>query len=258
MPSHIFFALGMWDDAIEANVASLRIARAQHDGGYHSLVWLTYAYLQEDRRQEAEELVRSVARDVNAGPTKENRIRLAHLRAIWLIETRGTAGPDARSSVDSSGITSVGYFAAHDFARGITAGADTAEARVALAQLQARIEAARSASKAVVADWHDTVTAQELEEAALMASALEGTMEYYQGDRAGGIGRIREAIAAADHMEFEYGPPWSAKPLDELVGELLLAEGRREEAARAFEKTLAVYPNRRLAREGLAASRTTK
>src|SRR5258708_3234406 len=43
MPSHIFFALGLWDDAIAANVASLRIARAQNDGGYHSLVWLTYA-----------------------------------------------------------------------------------------------------------------------------------------------------------------------------------------------------------------------
>ncbi len=258
MPSHIFFALGMWDDAIEANVASLRIARAQGDGGYHSLVWLTYAYLQEGRRQQAEELVRSVARDVDVGPTKENRSRLAYARAIWLIETRGTAGPDARLTADSSGIASIGYFAAHDFARGITAGANTAAARMALAQLQARMEDARTASKAVAADWHDTVTAQELEQAALMASALEGTIEYYQGDRAGGIGRIREAIAAAEHLEFEYGPPWSVKPLDELLGELLLAEGRREEAASAFEKTLAVYPNRRLAREGLAASLATE
>jgi predicted negative regulator of RcsB-dependent stress response len=48
------------------------------------------------------------------------------------------------------------------------------------------------------------------------------------------------------------------KPLDELLGDLLLADGRRDEAAAAFEKTLAVYPNRRLAREGLAAARSVK
>src|ERR1700675_1941544 len=47
MPSHIFFALGMWDEAIAANVASLKISRAEGDGGYHALLWLTYAYLQE-------------------------------------------------------------------------------------------------------------------------------------------------------------------------------------------------------------------
>jgi len=254
MPSHIFFALGMWDDAITANVASLRIARAQHDGGYHSLVWLTYAYLQENRRQEAEQLVRSVAHDVDAEPTKDSRIRLAYARAIWLVETRGAEGADAMSSVDNSGIASIGYFNAYDFARGITAGAGISEARAALARLQARTEAARMASKGVVADWHDNVTAAELEQASIMATALGGTIQYYEGDRGSGIARVREAIAAADHEEFEYGPPWSVKPLDELLGDLLLADGRRDEAAAAFEKTLAVYPNRRLAREGLAAA----
>ena len=258
MPSHIFFALGMWDEAIDANVASLRIARAQHDGGYHSLVWLVYAYLQKDRRHEAEELVRSVAHDVDAGPSKDNRIRLAYARAIWLVETRGAEGADALSSVDNSGIASIGYFNAHDFARGITAGAKTGEARAALARLQARTEAARIAPKGVVADWHDNVTAVELEQATIMATALGGTIQYYEGDRKAGLARIREAIAAADREEFEYGPPWSVKPLDELLGDLLLAEGRPDEAAAAFEKTLAVYPNRRLAREGLAASRGTK
>jgi tetratricopeptide (TPR) repeat protein len=258
MPSHIFFALGMWDDAIQANVASLKIARAQHDGGYHSLVWLTYAYLQEDKRRDAEQLVRSVAHDVAAGPTKDNRIRLAYLRAIWLVETQGSDGPDARSSVDNTGIASIGYFNAYDFARGITAGAETTEARKALARLQARTNAARTAPKGVAADWHDTVTAMELEQGAIMATALEGTIQYHEGDRTTGIARLREAIAVADLEEFEYGPPWSVKPLDELLGELLLADGQREQAAAAFEKALAVYPNRRLAREGLAASRAAK
>ena len=255
MPSHIFFALGLWDEAIEANVASLKISRSQGDGGYHALLWLTYAYLQEGKRQQAEALIRSVAHDVAAEPTKENRIRLADARAIWLVETRGAAGPDARLAVDSSGIASIGYFAAQDFARGITA-ANPAEARLALKQLQAHIEAARNVPSGVRADWKDNVRDEELEQTAAMASALEGTIRFHEGDRTGGITQVREAILAVDHVPFEYGPPWSAKPLDELLGELLLSDGRREEAAAAFEKTLSVYPNRRLAREGLAAAQS--
>jgi tetratricopeptide (TPR) repeat protein len=253
MPSHIFFALGMWDEAIQANVLSLKIARAQKDPGYHSLVWLMYAYLQQGRRLEAEQLLRSVARDVEAGPTKENRSRLAYVRAIWLVETGGAGGPDAGTIIDSSGIASIAYFAAYDFARGITAGTRMTEAHTALAQLQARIEAARGAVKEAAPAWYDTVNVDELDQARVMATALDGTIRFYEGDRAGGIARVRDAISAADHVEFEYGPPWSAKPLDELLGELLLADGQRNEAATAFEKTLAVYPNRRLAREGLAS-----
>lgn len=257
MPSHIFFALGMWDDAIAANVASLKIARIEGDGGYHSLLWLAYAYLQVGRRNAAEQLIRSVARDVAAGPSKDNRIRLAYARAMWLVETRGTEGPDSRSPVDSSGIASISYFAAHDFALGITAAGKPAEARIALAQLRMRTEAAKHLPRGVTADWHDNNTTGELEQAAIMATALDGTIQFYEKDRAAGIARVREAIASADRLVFEYGPPWSVKPLDELLGELLLADGRREEAAAAFRKTLTLYPNRLLAREGLAASVVT-
>jgi tetratricopeptide (TPR) repeat protein len=260
MPSHIFFALGMWDEAIVANVASLRIARAQHDGGYHSLVWLTYAYLQEGRSRDAAPLIESVARDVDHGATKDNRIRLALLRAIWLVETRGAPGADAHVAVDSSGIAAIGYFNAYDFARGLTAAAasDNGEARAALVRIRTRTEAAGKAAKSVSADWHDTVTAADLTQAAIMAQALDGTIHFYDGDRAGGIALIRQAIATADQEEFEYGPPWSVKPLDELLGELLLADGQRSEAAKSFEKTLSVYPNRRLSRVDLAGLQVTK
>jgi len=173
----------------------------------------------------------------------------------------------ARQS-NSAGIASIGYFAAHDFARGITASAigNPAEARVSLARLRARIDAARAGGARatpdshgmVMADWHDMATADELEQARAMAAALRGTIEYYAGHRAAGLARVREAIAMTAHMDFEYGPPWSVKPLDELLGELLLTDGRREEAAAAFQKTLTAYPNRRLALEGLAASGTMR
>ena len=257
MTSHIFFALGLWDEAITANEASLRVAHSQGDPAYHSLLWLEYAYLQKDRRTEAGALVQSVTHDVANGPTRENRLRAAFSRATWLVETRGAPGGDASQPLDSSGIAWIGYFAVHDFARGLVAvgSGDVAGARTVLAQLNDRINSAQVVPAGENSHWFDVLSDNDLAQARALASALDGAVKFAAGQHGPGIARVREAIAATAHMEFEYGPPWSAKPFEEFLGELLLADGQRDEAAAAFQRALLVYPNRRLAVEGLAAAR---
>jgi tetratricopeptide (TPR) repeat protein len=254
MTSHIFFALGLWDDAVSANEASLRVARSQGDPAYHSLLWLEYAYLQKDQHAPAAALVRSVTHDVASGATKENRLRAAYSRAIWLVETHGAPGVDATDTVDSRGITSIGYFAAHDFARGLVAaaGGDLSGARTALAQLSDRISSARVVPAAE--HWFDALSQDDLTQARALATALDGAIKFAERQHAAGIAQVRAAIEVTSQMQFEYGPPWSAKPFDELLGELLLADGKQAEAAAAFRRVLLVYPNRRLAVEGLTAS----
>jgi tetratricopeptide (TPR) repeat protein len=257
MTSHIFFALGLWDEAIAANEASVRVAHSQGEHAYHSQLWLEYAYLQKDRRAAAESLVQSLTHDVASGPTKENRLRAAFSRATWLVETRGAPGADASQTLDSSGITSIGYFAVHDFARGLAAAGsgDVAGARAALGQLSARINSARVVPYGENRNWFDALSENELAQARALATALEGAAEFAEGQHASGIVQVREAIAATAQMEFEYGPPWSAKPFEELLGELLLADGQQAEATSAFQRVLVMYPNRRLAVEGIAAAR---
>jgi tetratricopeptide (TPR) repeat protein len=257
MTSHIFFALGLWDEAIAANVASVRVAQEQGEHAYHSLLWLEYAYLQKDQRAPAESLVRSLSHDIAMGPTKENRLRGAFSRATWLIETRGAPGADAFQTIDSSGITSIGYFAVHDFARGLSAAAsgEVAGARNALAQLSEHINMAHVVPVGENGNWFDAWSEDDLAQTRTLVTALEGAIAFAEGQHAAGLTRVREAIAATAHMEFEYGPPWSAKPFEELLGELLLVDGQKAEAAATFERVLVMYPNRRLAVEGLRAAK---
>jgi tetratricopeptide (TPR) repeat protein len=257
MTSHIFFALGLWDEAITANEASVRVAQEQGEHAYHSLLWLEYAYLQKDERAPAEALVRSITDDIARGPTKENRLRAALSRAIWLVETRGAPGADALQTLDSSGITSIGYFAVHDFARGLVAAnkGDVAGARIVLTQLSDRINSARIVPVGENRNWFDALSEDDLAQARTLVTALEGAIWFAEGQHAKGLARVREAIATTANMEFEYGPPWSGKPFEELLGDLLLADGQKAEAAAAFERVLIMYPNRRLAVEGLRAAK---
>lgn len=98
MPSHIFFALGMWDEAIASNIDSMKTARDQGMHGYHPLHWLEHAYLQmrtrrrgggsgEDRRS------RSGAGSDDDGADQPR----AHTRDVAGGNARARTGLDARA-----------------------------------------------------------------------------------------------------------------------------------------------------------------
>jgi predicted Zn-dependent protease len=174
---------------------------------------------------------------------------------MWLVET-GSADPMGWADVDEKGIKSIFAFSAYDFARGVVAArsGNVSAAEAQARRLRARSDAARANAIGVVASRYDSVTPEELEQGQILATALEGAILFAQGKRDDGLDRVREAIARADSMAFEYGPPYSVKPLDELLGDLLLTAGKPVEAAAAYRRTLAVHPNRRLAVAGLNAA----
>ncbi len=67
MPSHIFARLGLWQDDIDSNLASIaatRKAAAEHKGGeshqFHAMDFLEYAYLQSGREADAQRLIEEV------------------------------------------------------------------------------------------------------------------------------------------------------------------------------------------------------
>src|SRR5215207_115214 len=85
MPSHIFFALGMWEDSITANTASMKTARDEGVGGYHPLHWLEHAYMQIGRDDEAAKLLAIVEDDAKTNTSQINRTYLALCRATMLV-----------------------------------------------------------------------------------------------------------------------------------------------------------------------------
>jgi tetratricopeptide (TPR) repeat protein len=67
MPSHIFARVGLWDDDIKSNLASVAATRktaAMHMGGeghqFHAMNFLVYAYLQNGREADAAKVIEEV------------------------------------------------------------------------------------------------------------------------------------------------------------------------------------------------------
>jgi tetratricopeptide (TPR) repeat protein len=257
MPSHIFFALGLWEDSIAANAASMKTARDEGGGGYHPLHWLEHSYLQLGRRDEAAKLVAIVEDDLLKTSSNSAKATLALCRATFLVETRG-AGPDSMMQpVDSSGMTTRGVFANHDLAMGLeyVRRKDLASARQRLDSIRSRIALMKEAKSDIPgANRYANVSQGDLDTVAVMESILTAAIEFASGDSEKGIRAMTSAAETEDKLTFEYGPPAIVKPAWEAAGELLLASGRKADAASAFRKALKRYPNRRLSNDGLKAA----
>ena len=258
MPSHIFLALGMWDETAASNEAAWRVSqeRVQRKGlgvdelNYHALFWLEYAYLQQGRFRDARNLVLEMERDAKKTASGRAKNQLARMRAAEMVET-GTAERGA-APVEASAET----VAAEAFARGFVAirSGDPEKARAALAAMRPSGDGSGSAHA------HGGAGAYAAAEGArgVLEQELHALVAISEGKLEEGVSLLQAATAAEDRMSFEFGPPDIVKPSHELLGEVLLEAGRAQEAEAEFQKALARAPGRALSIRGLrvAATRT--
>jgi len=96
IPSHIYFALGMWDEASTANERSMKAADARREEkkldvdarGFQAMLWLIYSYAQQGRFDQSRALLAEMEADSSTSGSVRARNHLALARAAWLIESR--------------------------------------------------------------------------------------------------------------------------------------------------------------------------
>src|ERR1044071_2862252 len=101
MPAHIFLQLGMWPEAAASNESAWEASDAWMKRknlslsvrDYHSLHWLMYAYLQQGRYRQAEQLL-TLMKKVMSESTYDNKLRpgyyennYANMAAAFIVET---------------------------------------------------------------------------------------------------------------------------------------------------------------------------
>ncbi len=260
MPSHIFFALGMWDDAIEANVASLATARSTGSG------WLSRAGMARIRvpaagqarggRETPADRRRRPRTTTDAGQPREPGLRSRDCGSSRPAAPSRLHGPMSTNRASRRRIPSPRTILLAVWRQ---LGLATSQPPRRCCNGSGRVPKRQGNTRwGSVASRYDSVTPEELAQGGNLATALEGAIRFAQGKQEVGLQLVRDAAARSDAMAFEYGPPYSAKPLDELLGDLLLAAGKPAEAASAYEKTLVTHPNRRLSVAGLAAAKSAK
>lgn len=261
MTSHIFIALGLWDDLVQANEEASRVVNehAREQGKpqvscFHYNEWLEYGYYQQGRMKDANALLLRCKQEGESAlaaskPGKERDRLVARfegslpiMRATAVIESQDWNGPALQ--LDMPAIKDENVLAVDRFVTGFAAAqrGDLTLARSVLATLHDQVAAAKP----------DSENPQALDYLHILHDDLAGLVAAKSGDMDTAIALVRGAASRLDTMAFDFGPPVMVKPPHELLGELLLAVDRPGEAADAFTRSLQLAPLRSLSLLGLA------
>jgi len=268
MTSHIFMALGMWDDLVVAN------ERATHADGSgpdmmpgmhayycgHGNSWLDYGYVAQARITLATRLLercqaqaatgrdRTRAEDID--PDASMLFSAVSMWSHWLIDTEQWADPQARwqPAIGPAPGPRITWRFAHGFAAARRGDMQTARADLAALQV-ARADAIGRAAKA-----NDTSpeTIQDQKRTEALELELRGLIALSDGKQDQAIALLRSSTTIEDSMPYAFGPPNVDKPSHELLGEALLQLGRATDAVAEFRRTLKDTPLRPVALRGLA------
>lgn len=243
MTTHIFLALGMWEESNALNTIALE---ASNGLSGHYLSWLAYGYQQQGRFRAAGELLDSAQARTAAGRARLARA-VAQVRAAQVLASNAWSSPLLGGLLDS---TAGGYARAlNAFTVGIAASnrGDSSLARTAWRRLGAVREAiAGTDADAVI----------EREQVRVMERLLDASIAAHGGMLARGVEFARAAAELHDSLPVEFGPPAIPLPPYEALGELLLASGRAADAQRAFATALDRNPGRSSALDGLVRAAT--
>ena len=258
MPSHIYVALGMWDQVVASNVASYQAsvdkAEAEQKGNdgrsYHAFHWLQYGYLQQGHPQKAEELLQKMQQYATDSPSPYARRHLAYMKGTYLVETDAWQSPWSSLDVDVADLNILVKALTH-FTDGMAAyqsqHPDGVQNAITAIEDAIEKEAVRVQNQSIAtcsAITREVPSQLDLDYAQVMALELKALRAMQQNNTSEVERWLQEAIALDESVSYSYGPPLIVKPTRELYGEWLLEAGQPEKALTQFEKGLERAPKR--------------
>lgn len=254
MPSHIFTRLGLWEESAEWNARSAAAVLAQAGDGVivdhfpHAIDYAVYAHLQTGEMSAAETLLAELAQHPNLEDTFGSAYAIAATAARVPLETGDWAGAAALPSDMSSAITWARYpqaVAIRWFAKGIGAARS------------GDIEGARAASEEL-SGLRKVMSERDMGYWVALSDAQIAAIGAWIGLSEGKEDEARSLMTEAAKKEDAVGKapvtPGHVLPARELLGDLLMELGEKAAAAKAYEASLKVSPNRARSLKGLDAA----
>jgi tetratricopeptide (TPR) repeat protein len=240
MPSHIFARVGLWQDDINSNLASVAASRktaAMGMGGeghqFHAMDFLFYAYMQSGRDADA----RALIEEIRAMPNKKDDMygkgydphmaTLAHLTALYPIEMRDWSTAASLPPMEVAGT------------------AEDSEIYWARAVGSAHLHKPEDVRKDIteIDSIHQTLVKSKSE----FASAVEDDRKEAEAWLLFAEGKYDDAVEAfrpiAD-KEDSTGEEPQGVPAREMIADILLEANRPQQALAEYQTDLKLNPNR--------------
>ena len=265
MPSHIYLALGMWNEVVTSNEASYgaSVKKMNERGlddkarGYHSYAWLHYGYLQQGRFDKAGELMRDMQEYTVKAQTQIARVYLIAMQSAQLIETGNWIEGAEPISINCDDLGLVTKAENHFFKAAM---AYQKGKRETILNETATLEKLISAAALLLTDQGIAMCSagttryapsrDDINKANVMIYQMKAFVAMLDNDDKMVEQNLIEATRLEAKAIYPFGPPTISYPSFEQYGEWLLTRSKAQEALTQFDRSLAVAPNRSKALKG--------
>lgn len=240
MPSHIFARVGLWQDDINSNLASIAATRktaAMGMGGeghqFHAMDFLVYAYLQSGREADAQKIIDEVKamapmKDMYGMGTDPRTYALTVFPADYAMELRHWSDAAALTPVENANTAdhSVTYWAR---AIGAARAGNLEQANKDLGEIENIRQKLLAEKKSDLAE----VIARDYQEALAW-------VQHAQGKDEEALSTLRKLAEETDKLDDDP----EVIPAREMLADLLLESKHSQEALVEYQTDLKLHPNR--------------
>ncbi len=240
MPSHIFARVGLWQDDINSNLASIAATRktaAMHMGGeghqFHAMDFLFYAYMQSGREADAKALMEEVRampsmNDMYGMGFDVRTATLAHFSALYPLEMRdwGAAAALTPVAVPGTAEESSQYWAR------------------AIGSAHLHDAAAVQKDVAAIHALHDKLVSEKKTDLAKAVADDQTQAEAWLAFAQGKADDAIEILRPMADKEDSLGEEPQGIPTREMMAEILLLAKRPQQSLAEYRVDLKMNPNR--------------
>jgi tetratricopeptide (TPR) repeat protein len=241
MPSHIFARVGLWQDDIKSNLASIAATRktaAMHMGGeghqFHAMDFLFYAYMQSGREADAKALMDEVnvmpqMHDMYGVGFDPHLATMATFNAFYPLEMHDWAAAVAITPISVPG--SIDEEAIQYWAKAIGS---------------AHLHDASAVKKDIAAihDVHEKLVADKKADVAKGVAEFQTEAEAWLDVAEGKPDDAVEILRPMADKEDSLGAEPQGMPTREMIADILLDAKRPQQALAEYKTDLKMNPNR--------------
>jgi tetratricopeptide (TPR) repeat protein len=229
MTSHIFLALGMWQETISANIVARNVQQTRQKElaeeitvcGHYTW-WLEYGYMQAGREEKARDVLLTCYDRIKKEPSNSELWHFSVMRGHYIVGTElWSAAEEWSSDYESGDRGELNYY----FISALAA-VKMGDVEKALQNLNKMAEIAEDPDR--------TIQMNQIKSLLLIEEEKEEE----------GLKLLRETALLESELPIEFGPPSIVKPSYELLGDVLVEMEMYEEAVAAYETQLDRTPNR--------------
>lgn len=258
MPSHIYVALGQWNNVVNSNIASWNASLSKRkndesiEGSYHALNWLQYGLLQRNEIDLATELVNRMVAYTEKNPSKKARSYLLAMKGAHMVETDSWSGPIADLTIqvdDLPIIKRTGYA----YLEGMKAFAKKDQERlneiiyeIRNDKYQALLSLGDKTYAMCSSGGFENKPPNQLDVnmVSIMEMQLQAAQLQLKDQDEQAIALLQTASSMDDTLSYSAGPPLIFKPASEAYAEILMAHNSYDRSMLAFQKSLKRNPRR--------------